>query len=392
MQHRAPVFPLSLWLLALATLCLGGCAGLAPVKPVDRFEADVDALIERLPAGPRPAVLAPAAIVCGSLREGRPPSRLEEVVGERLRLRLGQQRELYRLTRQNWLELREGRPLTFTGESLDRRRLLRNLVIYEVRASHEPILHQLTLRIAAGDADGRPLPGQMAQTRLIVEEGHPARPLLAAPAVHNPLPEGLEERPYGSLDRLAFSLAAELADAYRAGIRAEGQAVADSDVSVFLCGTRDDPRSRALQSALQQAIVRQRGFSCAAGREDLAPVFRQLDAYQAERRRFALDEERFVPGSVLLLLEATDHADADKVGVALRALWRVAPLESADGALIPTSVAGTYLSGFAAKAYLERAALGDQDRASAPVVGPPPAAFAPSVDAPYTPANQHGFD
>lgn len=380
----------SYFTFALICLLVGltGCAGLAPVKPVDRFEADVDALIDRLPTGRQPAELTPAAVVCASLKEGRPLSRLEEVAGERLHLRLSQHRELYRLTRQNWLELREGRPLSFSGESADRRSLLRNLVVYEVRANHEPVLQQLKLRIAASNAEGRPLPGQVAETKLVLKEGHPARPLLAAPAMNNPLPEGLEERPYSSLDRLAFSLAAELADAYRGGVSAEGQAVADTDVKVFLCAKSDAVRSRVLQSALQQAIIHQAGFSCTIGSEDMQPVFRQLDALGANRQRFVLDEERFTTGTVMLLLEDTVHPVGDKVGVALRALWRVAPLESAGGDLIPTSVAGTYLSGFAAKAYLAKAADG--------AVGQEETAVSSRTSAgavsPYSPANQHGFE
>ena len=58
------------------------------------------------------------------------------------------------------------------------------------------------------------------------------------------------------------------------------------------------------------------------------------------------------PVRCLLMADIFRARHADRVGVALRALWRAGPLETATGNLIPTNVAGTYLSGFTARAYL----------------------------------------
>lgn len=388
MQKFLRFGPLVLLMLFSSTLLLNGCAGFASAKPVDRFAADVDTLIEQLFGQRSSADLAPAAIVCQSLKEGRPLSRLEEFIAERLAWRLRHHREIYTLTRQNWLELRERQPLTFAGEAADRRNLLRGLALYEIAARYEPILQQLTLTISSGDAAGRTVPGKMAQIRLEITPDHPAESLLTAAARGNPLPEGVEDNPYVSLDRLAFSLIAELSDAYRNGIRAEGRLVADTDVRVVLCGSADTPRSRIILAALQQALARQAGFTGAVSTTDLKGVFRQIDVYRANRRHFLLDGEPLNPGSVYLLLEETAHPDPGKIGVALRAVWRTAPLEDADGDLIPTSAAGTYLSGFAAKAYLASAALGTDMGRNA---NQSASHLYPAVRQ-YTPAQQQGFD
>jgi hypothetical protein len=52
------------------------------------------------------------------------------------------------------------------------------------------------------------------------------------------------------------------------------------------------------------------------------------------------------------------HQKGDKVGIALRAIWRVNPLEDKSGAFISTQTAGTYLSGFTAKSYIKAACHG----------------------------------
>jgi hypothetical protein len=57
-------------------------------------------------------------------------------------------------------------------------------------------------------------------------------------------------------------------------------------------------------------------------------------------------------GTIFLLLDCQWHPDGLKVGVSLRGVWSLSPLENHQGRAIIDKYAGTYLSGFTAKAYL----------------------------------------
>jgi len=339
---------------------LAGCAG-APVKTLeqDPFEDKLNGLINRLISSQTftPGEMAPAAVMPGSLKSGTRFSRLEELVMERLTLALRKRNDFHKLSRQNWFEFREGRPLTFMDQPPAQRRLLRNLIVYEVGVSPDKVLGQIKVHIVGTDADGHAIPGVVSEATFDFGPDSPACRLYNTLPSTNPFPEGLEERPYTSLDRLTFSLAAELADAYRNGISAGKETAADEEVRVLLYSTHPSGRvSRglveAIQDSLQQAIVSNRGFTCVVSQKDFGPAFNQIDFYRRNRQLFEMEESPFTAGTVLLMSDTFRSRHADKVGVALRALWRASPLETTTGNLIPTNVAGTYLSGFTAKAYL----------------------------------------
>jgi len=339
---------------------LAGCAG-APVRNLkqDPFEDKLTALMSDAVSGQArsPYEMAPAAVMPGSLGSGKRFSRLEELVMERLALRLRKQNEFYSLSRQNWFEYREGRPLTFMDQPADRQRLLRQLIVFEVGVSPVSVLNQIKIHITGTDADGRAIPGLVTETTFDSGPQSVARRLYNAPADTSPFPEGLEERPYASLDRLTFSLASELADAYRNGMSAGGESAAAEDVRVVLYSSPPSAGVssglvEAVQDALQQAIVSNRGFTCAVSRKDFGPAFSQIDFYRRNRSVFEMEESAFTAGTVLLMSEVFRSPRGDTMGVALRALWRAGPLETVTGNLIPTNVAGTYLSGFTARAYL----------------------------------------
>ena len=339
---------------------LAGCAG-TPVKTfdLDPFEEKLNGLISDLISSQTftPGEMAPAAVMPGSLKLGTRFSRLEELVMERLTLALRKRNDFHKLSRQNWFEFREGRPLTFTDQPPAQQRLLRNLIVYEVGVSSDKVLGQIKVHILGTDADGHALPGVVSEATFDFSPDSPARRLYDTRPSTSPFPEGLEERPYTSLDRLTFSLAAELADAYRNGISAGKETAADEEVRVLLYSTHPSGRvSRglvaAIQDSLQQAIVSNRGFTCVVSQKDFGPAFNQIDFYKRNRTVFEMEESRFTAGTVLLMVDTIRSRHADRVGVALRALWRASPLETTTGNLIPTNVAGTYLSGFTAKAYL----------------------------------------
>lgn len=368
---------------------LAGCAG-TPVKTFDQdpFEEKLNGLISSLISSQTftPGEMAPAAVMPGSLKSGTRFSRLEELVMERLTLALRKRNDFHKLSRQNWFEFREGRPLTFTDQPPAQQRLLRNLIVYEVGVSPEKVLGQIKVHIVGTDADGHALPGVVSEATFDSGPDSPARRLYDIRPGTSPFPEGLEERPYTSLDRLTFSLAAELADAYRNGISAGKETAADEEVRVLLYSTHPSGRvSRglveAIQDSLQQAIVSNRGFTCVVSQKDFGPAFNQIDFYRRNRTVFEMEESPFTAGTVLLMADTFRSRHDNKVGVALRGIWRASPLETTTGNLIPTNVAGTYLSGFTAKAYLTGSSARGYSR-STPVRRPDEKPAYPEKDVP----------
>ena len=366
MNHRKKLSNTLLLGCALFLVIFGaGCAGtttqttLFPKPtPEEIFDAAIDGLIENLFAqqAHTSREIAPVAVMSGSLKTGSKFTRLEEHIMDQLSLKLREQHDIYTFSRQNWFEYREGRPLTFNNLSVAEQNHLRNLMIYEVRVSAEKSLNEMVVNIVAADAEGRSVAGTVAGTQLHFNPEDPAYQLYHAAPNRNPFPEGLEERPYESIDRLNYSLSAELTDVYRTGILVDTQVAAKTETRVILyakpSGNIAPGIVRAIQDGLQQAIVSRRGFTCAVSKEDFGPAFHRIDFYRKHKSIFEFEESKFAAGTVLLMADISKHPDGEKIGVALRAIWRIGPLESDSGDLIPTNVSGTYLSGFTSKAYL----------------------------------------
>ncbi|MEA3465679.1 MAG: hypothetical protein U9R29_06700 [Thermodesulfobacteriota bacterium] len=371
-------------------LTLSGCA--RPPSPEAMFINQVDALVADM-ASRNTCVqaLAPAAVVSVTVLRGEQGNRLEEYTVERLTMQLRQRREIYPLSRQNWFELREEQPLTFAGQSTEKRSYLNDVTVYRVAASTDEVLRQIQVQITASDARGKTIPGMLAESVFPLEPGSPAAVQYQAKAKSNHIPEGVEERPYQSLDRLSYSLSRELVAAYRANVAGDSNGANSNEVSVVLQsravnGALDKKFLNRIESALQQAIVSNKGFTCSVSQRDFVPTFDQVNFYRTNRNEFAMDETLFQPGTVVLLAESAPHADGGKVGVSLRALWRVIPLETNRGELIATNLAGSYLSGFTAKGYLatgEKVQSGSESSVQSGLK---------NSTGKYTPANQHGFE
>jgi hypothetical protein len=347
--------------LLLAVL-LSACTGLTPVdraptQAEQLLDQRIDTLVNDLLNDNHLTTMAtaPAAVVPGSALTGEYFSRLEELVCKRLETRLRETHDIFRLSRQNWFELMDGKPLSFQNLPPDRRQVLATAVIYKVEITADTVLDRISCTICASGADGRSLPGIVASGPLGFGKESLARRLYYAAATRNPYPEGLEERPYKSLDRLAYNLTSELAEAYRNGLKIDGQTVADHEIKVLLSTTSASlptGLTEEVQATLQQALIGQRGFTCVLSRRDFAEAMRQIDFYNWHAQAFKkLDLAKFEPGTILLLADVTRPRRNDLYSVALRAIWRTDPLEDQQGRLIAGNGSGTYVSGFTAKAY-----------------------------------------
>ncbi|MEA1922485.1 MAG: hypothetical protein U9N63_07505 [Pseudomonadota bacterium] len=356
-------------LLASLALLLTACAGTTPVDyaptQAERLiDQRIDLLLDNLLSDQRfsSSEMAPAAIVPGSAIQGEYFSRLEELLCERLETRLRESHDIFKLSRQNWFELRAGHALSFQNQPLDRRQRLRSAIIYQVEIAADTVLDRVNATITARHADGQGLTGVIASGPLGFGQESLARQLYYAAANRNPFPEGLEERPYSSLDRLAYSLTSELSEAYRNGLRVGGQKVADHEVKVLLYTTSSHyptGLTQEIQNALQQALISRQGFTCVVSRQDFGPALQQVDFYQWHSQLFKpVEIPQFEPGTVLLMVDISQPVKPGTLSLAMRAIWRTDPLEDQHGNLIAEDGSGTYVSGFTAKAYF----AGDQLR------------------------------
>jgi len=342
---------------------LYGCAGTPRPEPLidpdlkSQFDERIDQLINTIVEKEKytAAEVSPVTVMPGSLKTGN-FTRLEELIMERLQHRLLNSHEIVSLSRNNWFEFRDGRPLSFKYFKGYDPSVMRRTIIYVVNVSADNVLEELQASITAYNSDSRMIAGMAARETLGYAKDQPARILFNSPPHANPFPSGLEENPYTSIDRICFSLAGELADAYKTGVAVGDSLAADEEIKVLLYikdrSGVDSGLSGDIGNALQQNIISNRGFTCVVSQSDFGSAFEQIDFYKANQDKFDFDDSRFLTGTVFLMAEVYPHQTGDMVGVALRALWRLSPLETKSGAFIPEETAGTYLSGFTAKSYL----------------------------------------
>ncbi len=346
--------------ILLLLLIFTGC-GRHVVKPQlkSEFDQKLDRLVLGTLAGCRTSdsQIAPAAIVSKAVLEGKQYSRLDEMIVQRLETRLAENREIIDLSRENWFELRESKPFSLNGHPLAHADLFDGFIVFIVDVEPDEVFERIMVSITAKDAASRKIPGVKGQTTLKYDEGSPGTLLLKASAKFNPLPSGLKENPYGSMEQLCYSLASELSAALKRGINSGKYIASDEEIQVVLCSNSfksTDPMFKtALMQTLQQALVSMDGMTCAVSREDIGPVFEQIDFYNTNDHLFEKDNEKFKPGSVLLMAQTRSFPHTGMKQVALRAVWRVSPLTDKDGAFVPENMSGTYVSGFTSRAWFD---------------------------------------
>jgi hypothetical protein len=357
---KTPRTPIISVLLFFSAILFSGCAGTmqstTPPTEAEIIDARLDSLSARLAdlMTHTPRQVAPVAIMPGAARSGGHYSRLEEMVVERITASMREQHQVFVPGREHWFEFREGLALSNRG---GHHPPPPGLVVLDVQMAPEPAFKRLKVRVVANDENGAAIPGLIAETYFPYETGSATKRLFKDDALANPFPVGLEERPYDSVDRLAFGLASELAVAYAQGITMDRAPVSEKEVRVLLsvkAADRSVPSRLVdhMTGALQHAIVSRTDFTNVAAAGDLAELFDKVDFYRKHQMGFDLEESVFTSGTIVLLAECFRHPSAGMNGLRMRAMWRVSPLETEDGSLITTNVAGTYLKGFTARAYM----------------------------------------
>jgi hypothetical protein len=347
-------------LLAVFLLLLTGCQkSVVPVSDKNQFDGKVNALVAQTvdSCRNRPADIAPAAVISKSALDGGDYSRLDEVIVQRLYQRLSRNRQMVTLSRENWFEYSESRPLSLKGHDAGVRDLMDNLVVFVVAVEPDAVFERITVTVSAKDANARTLPGVGANTVFDYFKDSPAVLLAKTPAQSSAVPVGLRQNPYDSLEKLCYSMAAELSAALQQGVKAGQHRAPDSEITVVLCSRNfkapDPGFKHALIQELQQALAAMNGMTCAVSVEDFGGVFSQMDFYNQNPGRFETDNEKFKPGSVLLMAQTRDFPAEKTRQVALRAVWRVTPLVDDTGTMVMDNTAGSYVSGFTSKAWFK---------------------------------------
>jgi hypothetical protein len=347
-------------LLAVFLLLLTGCQkSVVPISDKNQFDGKVQALVTDTVKScrNRPADIAPAAVISKSALDGGDYSRLDEVIVQRLYQRLARDRQMMTLSRENWFEFSESRPLSVKGHDPNVRDLMDNLVVFVVAVEPDAVFERITVTVSAKDANARTLPGVGANTVFDYFKDSPAVLLAKTPAQASAVPAGLRQNPYDSLEKLCYGMAAELSATLQQGVKAGQHPAPDGEITVVLCSRNfkspDPGFKNALIQELQQALVSMDGMTCAVSVEDFGGVFSQMDFYNQNPGRFEMDNEKFKPGSVLLMAQTRDYPTENTRQVALRAMWRVTPLVDDTGTMIMDNTAGSYVSGFTSKAWFK---------------------------------------
>ncbi len=347
-----------LTVLLLMTLVAVGCRQHAvPPEMKSEFDQKIDALVDDAVASARAKVsrIAPAAVISKAGIDGKEYTRLDETIVQRLEDKLSQDREIVRLSRENWFEIRENAPFSLKGHSLAYSDLFEGSIVFVVDVEPDEVFERVKVSITARDTHSRSIPGVGANTTLAYFSDSPATLLYNTRANTSPAPPGLAENPYRSMERLSYSLARELAESLKRGLASGRYKASKDEIQVVLCErsfTGADPAfQRALMQELQQALVSMEGMTCAVSREDFNPVFNQINFYRQNASLFEIDAERFKPGSVLLMADTKSRPGTAMKQVSLRAVWRVTPLRNAQGEIITQNSSGTYVSGFTSRAW-----------------------------------------
>ncbi|MCP3872057.1 MAG: hypothetical protein GY699_02740 [Desulfobacteraceae bacterium] len=348
------------WLILLFFIVLSGAGcqknTISPHKK-SKFERNIDTLIADTVGSCRAtlAQIAPAAVISGNVLNGKPYTGLDELIRQRLIDKLSENREIIELSRENWFEIRESRPITFKGHSSSHADLVEHMVVFIIDVQPMAVFDQVTVSIKVKNSMARPIPGIKGQVKLNNDKNSPAAVLLKTIALENPLPKGLENHPYTSMEQIAYSLASELSYEFERGARTGTIRAMDEEIQVVLCSNNflsPDPWfKQALIKEFQQALVAMDGVTSAVSRDDFSTIFSQMDFYRRNDQIFEMDNEKLKPGSVLLMTETKKVRD--KHQVALRAVWRVTPLKDTYGNFIPNNTAGTYVSGFTSRAWFK---------------------------------------
>lgn len=346
-------------LAAFLCLSLGCKQGASPVTDTSELDEQVTALVlETLEScNARLPDIAPAAVVPLSLMEGKAYSRLEEIIVDRLTEKIGQNREIVALSRENWFEFRESRPLSMKGHHPDMARLVGTLTVFLVSVEAEPLMNRISARIQVADNAARILPGIGAHRTFVHSPGGAARVLMSHPAQDNPAPEGVKENPFHSLEELSYSMAAELRNALDKGLTAAGSYAGPEDIQVVVAPVRSGGSgsgfSRALMAELQQAVLSVGGMNAAVSRADFDALFDVAAFYAGNGGLFENDHELFRPGTVILTADVRRDPGIAAAKVYLRAIWRVTPLKDAYGEVVTGNASGTYVSEFSSRAWFD---------------------------------------
>jgi len=351
----------SLVLLSLLLLLLSACGGghKNTLKPqlTTKFDSNINELILETAASCRGklAALAPAAIVSTNSLRAKAYTGLDEFISKRLAEKLSQDREIITLSRENWFELKESGPLSFKGHSRAHYKLVENIVIFIIDVEAQPLFDRIKVTITAKDSKLRLIPGISGQTMLESYEDSPGNILINTAANSNPLPSGLKENPYNSMEQMCYSLASELSFALEKGVSTGSYQASEEEIQIMLCSKNfsgPNPKfNRAMIQELQHSLASMEGMTCTVSQEDFASIFKQMEFYNRNDHIFEIDNEKLKPGSVFLM--ARTKSTGNKNQIALRAIWRISPLTDKAGSFIPDNTAGTYVSGFTSRAWFE---------------------------------------
>lgn len=347
-------------LILLSLVVLVGCSQHS-AKPgtADTFDRELDRLVSDIieSCGNSLADLSPFSVVSANAVNGRPYTGLDDIICSKLSQKLAGSRETVTLSRENWFELKTFQTISFKGHPVSRERLIRDVVVFIVSVEPEPVFNRVRVSVFARNRQMNTIPGIKAAVNLAYFDESPAFVLYHQKSESKPYPRGLEQHPYHSIEEMVYSMASELSHAARSSLRSSGVTAKNEELRIVLCtrdiAGHDGGFRQAVTRELQQAMVAIGGITTAVSRKDMGPVFAQMNFYKQNVSVFEQEFEKFTPGTVILLVET--QQSGNRYQAALRAVWRVSPLEDTNGNFIVENRSGVYLSGFTSRAWFKGA-------------------------------------